>query len=60
MEKRTSKEVLFVYDNAEKAFKKEFELVEAAKQDKLCYNLRQGGSGGFGSLVERTIYSYLA
>jgi hypothetical protein len=46
-EENFRKEVLFQYDNAEEAFKKEFELVEAAKPDKFCYNLRQGGSGGF-------------
>lgn len=41
------KEVLFVFDTDKAAFTKEFELIEAAKADKLCYNLRQGGSGGF-------------
>ncbi len=41
------KDVLFVFETDEEAFRKEFELVEAAKADPLCYNLRQGGSGGF-------------
>lgn len=41
------KEVLFVFETDAEAFAKEFELVEAAKADPLCYNLRRGGSGGF-------------
>lgn len=41
------KNVCFIYDNAEEAFAKEFELIETYRNDQLCYNLRQGGSGGF-------------
>lgn len=41
------KNVCFVFDNAEEAFAKEFELIEIYRSDPLCYNLRQGGSGGF-------------
>ena len=41
------KNVCFIFDNAEKAFAKEFELIETYRVDPLCYNLRQGGSGGF-------------
>jgi hypothetical protein len=46
-EENFKKEVLFVYDNEKEMFDKEIEVVEAAKGDKLCYNLRRGGSGGF-------------
>jgi len=41
------KNVCFIFDNAEEAFAKEFELIETYRGDRLCYNLRQGGSGGF-------------
>jgi hypothetical protein len=41
------KNVCFVFDNPEEAFAKEFELIETYRSDSLCYNLRQGGSGGF-------------
>ena len=41
------KNVCFVFDNAEEACAKEFELIETYREDPLCYNLRQGGSGGF-------------
>ena len=41
------KNVCFIYDNPEEAFAKEFELIETYRADPLCYNLRQGGSGGF-------------
>jgi len=41
------KNICFVFDNPEDAFSKEFELIESYREDPLCYNLRQGGSGGF-------------
>ena len=41
------KNVCFIFDNAEEAFAKEFELIETYRGDPFCYNLRQGGSGGF-------------
>lgn len=41
------KNVCFIFDNADEAFAKEFELIETYRTDPLCYNLRQGGSGGF-------------
>ena len=41
------KNLCFVFDNPEEAFAKEFELIESYRDDPLCYNLRQGGSGGF-------------
>jgi len=41
------KNLCFIFDNPEEAFAKEFELIETYRQDSLCYNLRQGGSGGF-------------
>jgi hypothetical protein len=41
------KNLCFIFDNAEEAFAKEFELIETYRKDPLCYNLRQGGSGGF-------------
>jgi hypothetical protein len=41
------KNVCFVFDTPEEAFAKEFELIETYREDPLCYNIRQGGSGGF-------------
>lgn len=41
------KNVCFIFDNPKEAFVKEFELIETYRKDPLCYNLRQGGSGGF-------------
>ncbi len=41
------KDVLFIYLDATSAFGKEAELVDAFRNDPLCMNLRQGGSGGF-------------
>src|ERR1035441_2734420 len=41
------KNVCFIFDTPEKAFAKEFELIDTYRGDPLCYNLRQGGSGGF-------------
>ncbi len=41
------KEILFTYLDATAAFEKEEELVEAFRNDSLCMNLRQGGTGGF-------------
>jgi hypothetical protein len=41
------KNICFIFDNPEEAFAKEFELIETYRSDPLCYNLRQGGSGGF-------------
>lgn len=42
-----TKEILFIYSDAVSAFGKEAELVGAFRNDPLCMNLRQGGSGGF-------------
>lgn len=41
------KEVLFTFETPEEAFKKEEELVDEARKDPNCYNLRKGGAGGF-------------
>jgi len=41
------KNVCFIFDNSGEAFAKEYELIETYRADPLCYNLRQGGSGGF-------------
>lgn len=41
------KEVLLSSHSPEAAFALEFELVEKHRGNPLCYNLRQGGSGGF-------------
>ncbi len=41
------KNICFIFANAEEAFAKEFEMIETYRADPLCYNLRQGGSGGF-------------
>jgi NUMOD3 motif len=46
-EENFRKEILFIYDNKKEMFDKEFEVVETAKGDPLCYNLRSGGRGGF-------------
>jgi hypothetical protein len=42
-----SKEICFVYQNPADAFAKEAEVVDSHRSDPRCYNLRQGGSGGF-------------
>jgi len=57
-EENFKKEVLFIFEIEQEAFAKEFELVEAAKQDKLCYNLRQGGSGGFDWINRNGVSGY--
>ena len=41
------KEILFVYDDAIEAFRKEKELLENCLADDLCYNLKSGGYGGW-------------
>ena len=41
------KVVLFEFEDAESAFVKEAELIAEAKQSSQCYNLKQGGLGGF-------------
>lgn len=41
------KNVCFIFDNPDEAFAKEFELIQTYRLDPMCYNLRQGGSGGF-------------
>lgn len=46
------KEVLFIFETPEEAFKKEEELVDEARKDPSCYNLRKGGAGGF-DLINR-------
>jgi hypothetical protein len=42
------KEVLFAFETAEAAFTKEQELLSACLNDPSCYNLHEGGNGGFG------------
>lgn len=42
-----SKEVLADFDNAEDMFALEARLVEAEKENPLCYNLNNGGMGGW-------------
>lgn len=41
------KEILLSSPSPESAFALEFELIEKHRGNPLCYNLRQGGSGGF-------------
>jgi hypothetical protein len=41
------KEILFVYENHSEAFSKEKELLEQHLDSDLCYNLKQGGDGGW-------------
>lgn len=41
------KSVLFAFKHSERAFEKERELVHLASGDSLCYNLHEGGFGGF-------------
>jgi hypothetical protein len=41
------KNVCFIFDNPEEAFAKEHELIEEYRVDPMCYNLREGGAGGF-------------
>ena len=41
------KEVLFSFDTAENAYSKEQELLLVCLGDPLCYNLHEGGQGGF-------------
>ena len=42
------KEILYIFTNAKKAFKKEKEIVnEQLIKNKNCYNLKEGGHGGF-------------
>jgi hypothetical protein len=41
------KEVLFAFDTAEVAYTKERELLSTCLNDPLCYNLHEGGNGGF-------------
>jgi len=43
-----TKEILHVFTNAKKAFKKEKEIVNSILlEDKNCYNIKEGGHGGF-------------
>lgn len=48
------KEILFVFDSHEEAFKKENELVnETLLNSELCYNCKIGGEGGTGLFREK-------
>lgn len=47
------KEVLFAYPTQAEALFKEAEIVESCKLDPLCYNLHEGGFGGFENINER-------
>lgn len=51
------KEVLFSYSDASSAFEKEAELVEMYRDDLLCMNLREGGSGGFDYVNRNNLHS---
>jgi len=42
-----TKEILFQFPSASEAYTKEVELLQFARQDPLCYNLHEGGQGGF-------------
>jgi hypothetical protein len=47
------KEILFVYTNKKEAFNKEKELVTITEvNNKKCYNLKEGGCGGFDHIRE--------
>lgn len=52
------KEVLFIYVDAESAFRKEFELIQTFSNDPLCMNLRQGGAGGFDWINRNALNRY--
>jgi hypothetical protein len=52
-ESNFSKEILLSSHSSDAAFALEYELVEKHRGDPLCYNLRQGGSGGF-DFINRT------
>jgi len=41
------KDVLFLFPSPVESYAKEVELLQAARQDPLCYNLHEGGKGGF-------------
>ena len=47
--------VLFAFEDAEQAFEKEKELVATAMQNPLCYNIREGGDGGF-EYINQTLW----
>ena len=42
-----AKQVLFQFPVEAEAYAKEVELLQSARQDSLCYNLHEGGQGGF-------------
>ena len=42
-----TKEVLFQFPSAPEAYAKEVELIQSVRPDPLCYNLHEGGQGGF-------------
>ncbi len=41
------KEVLAVFDTQQEAWDKETQIIEQCRADRLCTNIRKGGSGGF-------------
>ena len=41
------KAVLFTFEMSVEAYAKEVELLQGVRQDPLCYNLHEGGQGGF-------------
>ena len=51
--KHFTKEIMFCYDNLTEALDKESELVSAHQGDPLCYNLHEGGFGGFDNINSR-------
>ena len=41
------KNVCFIFNTAEEAFEKEQELIATYREDPACYNIHEGGQGGF-------------
>ncbi len=56
-ESKFKKEILFSYSDADPAFEKEAELVGVYRDDRLCMNLREGGSGGFDYVNRNNLHS---
>lgn len=52
-----TKEILHVFTNAKKAFKKEKEIVnEELVKNKNCYNIKEGGHGGFEHIRKKGLH----
>jgi hypothetical protein len=51
------KEILHIFTNAKKAFKKEREIVnEELVKNKNCYNIKEGGHGGFEHIRKKGLH----